>query len=200
MRATNMKYTINIVRDADPENPREAYHNVGTKLICWHRRYNLSDKNAEYTGEPEDFAAWAKKEKVLYLPVYLYDHGVLSMSTGSFSCQWDSGQVGYIYMTKESILLEFGGKILTKKAKEWTYNTLESEVKTYDDYLTGNVWGYEILDEEQEVIESCYGFFGEQEYCREEAAAIVKALENQDAEKAAYKGDKFRDMNRVISL
>ena len=36
-------YTIRLVPDPDPENPREEWDNVGT-MRCWHRRYNLGDR------------------------------------------------------------------------------------------------------------------------------------------------------------
>ena len=36
------------------------------------------------------------KDKVFYLPLYLYDHSGITMSTGSFCDSWDSGQVGFI--------------------------------------------------------------------------------------------------------
>lgn len=49
--------------------------------------------------------------KVAILPLFLYDHSGVSMSTGSFvgrvpHAEWDSGQVGYIYMSKETALKE----------------------------------------------------------------------------------------------
>ena len=45
-------------------------------------------------------------EKYLMLPLYLYDHSGLAMSTESFSgraphAEWDSGQVGWIYVSKK---------------------------------------------------------------------------------------------------
>ena len=48
-------------------------------------------------------------EKYLMLPLYLYDHSGLAMSTESFSgraphAEWDSGQVGWIYVSKEDVL------------------------------------------------------------------------------------------------
>ena len=48
-------------------------------------------------------------EKYLMLPLYLYDHSGLAMSTESFSgraphAEWDSGQVGWIYVSKEDAL------------------------------------------------------------------------------------------------
>lgn len=36
------------------------------------------------------------------LPLYLYDHSGITISTGPFSCPWDSGQVGWIYAPKDT--------------------------------------------------------------------------------------------------
>jgi len=46
--------------------------------------------------------------KYVILPLYLYDHGGITMSTGAFSCPWDSGQVGWIYAPKKTFIDETG--------------------------------------------------------------------------------------------
>jgi hypothetical protein len=38
---------------------------------------------------------------------------------------------------------------------------LIGEVKTYDDYLTGNVYGYKVIDEQGNEEDSCWGYYGE---------------------------------------
>jgi hypothetical protein len=48
---TNGRYTLKIVHDDDPTNPREARDNFG-KMTCWHRRYTLGDKHGY--SEPRD--------------------------------------------------------------------------------------------------------------------------------------------------
>lgn len=52
MTATKAPYTLFIVEDEDPINPREDWDCFG-KMICFHRRYNLGDKH-NYK-EPRDF-------------------------------------------------------------------------------------------------------------------------------------------------
>ncbi len=99
---------------------------------------------------------WMEKN-VLWLPLYLYDHSGITMSTGSFASRWDSGQVGFIYITKKKVREMYGWKIVTKERKEKLYSYLESDVKTYDQYLTGEVYGYNV----EEIGNSCYGYYGD---------------------------------------
>jgi hypothetical protein len=49
---TSGRYTLKIVIDEDPPNPREDRDNLG-RMVCWHKRYSLGDKH-DYK-EPEDF-------------------------------------------------------------------------------------------------------------------------------------------------
>ena len=139
-----------------------------------------------------DLIALASKDNAI-LPLYLYDHSGITISTGKFSCPWDSGQVGWIYVSKEKVFEEKLGwispelratrdpKILNDR-KNWEFPTeenwekiaeccLESEVQVYDDYLTGNVYGYQLFEIDEaddyedaidgEEIDSCYGFYGD---------------------------------------
>ena len=109
---------------------------------------------------------------IVFLPLYLYDHSGITMNTKGFSCAFDSGQVGYIYTTKEKVLKEVGcyeenGK--WKKAKtNWrnaAYANLESEVKTYDMYLQNEVYGFVVeefdSDDNWGEVESSWGFFSD---------------------------------------
>ena len=52
-------------------------------------------------------------EKYITLPLYLMDHSGLAMQTTSFNDPWDSGQVGWIYVSKEDALKEFAGEKMT---------------------------------------------------------------------------------------
>lgn len=175
-KLTYKGYRIEIVIDSDPCNPRQDWDNLG-KIVCWHRRYALSDKgqNDEFRT-PEDFQEFAKRTKCEVLPIYMFDHSGITINTTGFSCPWDSGQVGYIYVTREEGIKEFGRQ-WRKRARA----LMISEVKEFDYYLTGQVYGYRIFEDIQnesgddidDELESCYGFFGESDYCLQEAKAIV---------------------------
>jgi len=162
--------TINIKYDQDAESPR-AWDNLGT-MICFHGRYNLGDEHSfdhnDYNSFEEMEKAIEKQYDAVVLPLYLYDHSGITISTSPFSCNWDSGQVGFIAISKEKARNEYGWKAITKKRKELLTSYLEGEVETYDQYLRGDVFGFEILNSEGEVEDSCWGFFGE-EYAIEAA-------------------------------
>lgn len=153
--------TVRLEQDCDAESPRE-WDNLAT-MVCWHRRYNLGDhkKTKENFPTPQDFRESDDyKNAVVILPLYLYDHSGITMSCSAFSCPWDSGQVGYIYITREQVRKEFGKKRISKKMRERLVGFLQSEVKVYDMYLTGDVWGFIVEDSNGNNLDSCFGFFG----------------------------------------
>lgn len=154
-------YTVKIKNDdLDTVNPRKDYDYLST-MICAHRRYELGDVQASSGQEIVDLIEDLETSGGLWLPLYLYDHSGITMRTTKFSCPWDSGQVGIIYVTREKILKEYSCKRVTKKIKEKVYAVMNAEVKEYDYYLTGNVWGYVIEDENGDDVDSCWGFLGD---------------------------------------
>ena len=121
------------------------------------------------------------QKHLIVLSCFLYDHGGITMNCHGFSCGWDSGQVGFIYITRKQAVEEWGKKICSKKVVERATKYLEGEVETYDQYLTGQVYGRRVLkpanpalvealgdirdvdDDDREEIDSCWGYFGYEE-------------------------------------
>src|SRR3954463_6000135 len=107
-------HTIEILVDEDSISPRED-DNLGT-MACFHSRYLLGDHNHGFSIEEAKQIAASKD--VISLPLYLYDHSGLTMNTEVFSCPWDSGQVGFIFVEKDKVRAEYGKKIISKKLRE----------------------------------------------------------------------------------
>jgi rubrerythrin len=95
------------------------------------------------------------------LPIYMYDHSGITISTKPFSCPWDSGQVGFIVVDRNNMKKTMGYSRITEKRKKALLTRLETEVKMYDDYLCGEVCGYNI--EGPEIDDSCLGFYSSEE-------------------------------------
>ena len=171
------KYKIEVIQDDSPRSPRED-DNLGT-MVCFHRHYNLGDKHDFDVNGFNQFVRENKKN-IIILPLYLYDHSGITMNTIGFSCPWDSGKVGFIYITKEKARKEFSWVRITKKRLEKIEGYLKGEVETYDQYLTGDVYGYRITDTtNDEEVDSCWGYYGS-EYCMKEAIGEVEAMIEQD--------------------
>ena len=162
------KFTVKIYQDEDAQNPRTEWDNFG-KMVCARRRYNLGDEQMS----PDEIEEITLRSDVLYLNLYLYEHSGITMSTTGFSCPWDSGQVGIIYVDRDMVFKEFGTRRFTKKLKYKVSQLLRHEVKAYDQYLTGDVYGYVVEDEDGENLDSCWGFYGF-EYCKQEAESAAQ--------------------------
>jgi len=179
---------VEINQDEDSQSPR-LDDNL-SRMVCFHSRYDLGDKDHEY--DTKDYAGWdemkaaiIRKEKTAFiLPLYLYDHSGLAISTGReypFNCPWDSGQIGFVFVSKAAIRKEFGRKT-TQEHLERALKAMLAEVKLYDMYLQGDIWEYEVKDAEGEVLGSCYGYYG-QEDCIADAKTAAEFCTKKQAEK-----------------
>lgn len=182
-------HRLTIEPDHEPESPRE-WSNLG-KMVCWHSRHNLGDEQRrdnpsewlremfhDETGNDLDYNYGGNEERydkavvrwvdrnLVMLPLFLYDHSGLAMSTSSGrfrvfdSAGWDWGQVGFIYVTRANVLKEYSAKRLTKSLREKVLGVLRSEVEVYDQYLRGDIYGFTIETVDGEHINSCWGFYG----------------------------------------
>lgn len=110
--------------------------------------------------------------KVCLLPLYLYDHSGITISTTGFACPWDSGQVGYICATPAAVQKEYGA--VNPGTLQRAKTLLQSEVSTYDDYLTGNCHRFQLYQNGEE-IDSCGGFLGNPEAIAGQIEACLPA-------------------------
>jgi hypothetical protein len=205
-------YTIKVMADHDPISPRE-WDNLGT-MVCFGNYGYLGDVNGQkeyyndrdrlwhelsglYDEEHTDYLTDGQIERVrkvafekhIILPLYIYDHSGITMNTSGFSCPWDSGQVGYIYISLEKVREEYGCKRVSKKMRERIAGYLRNEVKTFDQFITGDVYGYDITREDEDGeevdVDSCWGFYGyDDPYMTEEVikGAIRYDIENTPAQ------------------
>lgn len=169
-------HTIEICNDNDISAPWDDW-DMEEKLVYWHRRYCIGhvDGRKEY-GDPDDFLRTLAnvsenrkskysllelaERKAIILPVHMYDHSGVTISTDSFSCPWDSGQLGYIYITLEQVRKEWNVKRVSPALRAKMIKRLDGTINTFDQYLTGDVYGFQIKDSDGDELNSCYGFYG----------------------------------------
>ncbi|ARK07593.1 hypothetical protein LAV_00218 [Sphingobium phage Lacusarx] len=217
---------LRIIVDADPINPRKDFDHEGTVMCCDHRRYTLGDDDAhadaaemirasrdyrpswededgkalDFSYGPDLWAAIQLCSDIVALPCYLYDHSGLTMSTGRFSCPWDSGQVGFIAMAKPAILeaqCKPKGSRLSSFLKQRTAALLKAEVAEYDQYLRGDVYGYVVDRVDGESLDdmdsSCWGFFG-LDYATEEGREALEYIAGKRPDLANMTADQVEEM------
>lgn len=178
-------YLIRVLQDDNSGNSRE-WDNV-TTMYCRHNKYKLGDfqipENYQ-SGEDDDtdidseetFKYWLENitdmnkytDKILAIrPLTLYDHSGLVMHIGTPTDRWDSMQVGWIVVTKKQA--DMIG--ITDRSEANLLKIMQSEVKIYNQDLSGDVWGYTIdkgtrCDSckhlEYEEIDSCWGFYDDE--------------------------------------
>lgn len=204
-------YTIEVRQDEINESPRKDFDHLAT-MVCEHSRYNLGDGDMSLlvnelqsdprwkdsyddpdgrwyidTSNPSEVLDLAERWGYELMDLFLYDHSGLSMSTSRFSCPWDSGQVGVIYVSPEKMRKEWSVDRLTNAVREKVRRLMESEVETYDQYLQGDVWGFNITDPEGEDMDGCWGFYGLEYMSQEIASTIDHDIERRATEEAEQK-------------
>jgi hypothetical protein len=104
----------------------------------------------------------------------MYDHSGYTIRTTPFSCPWDSGQLGFIYISKKKARETYGWKVLNKQRIAKIEEYLRSDIETYDDYLTGNVYRYTIELPDGTEDDSCGGYYGSDH----EKSGLMEAAKN----------------------
>jgi hypothetical protein len=221
-------FNIKVFSDPEPfESPRE-WENLG-KMLCSHSRYELGDEQIgseqemiycilnecnypnpdqldDDLSELDNLEFIEKYASKMYklatvLPLYLYDHSGITMNTSGFSCPWDSGQVGVIYVSNQSMKKEFNRKHMSKKLKQKAIDHLRSEVKVYDQYLTGEIYGFNIEPTDRnksiECEDSCWGFYG---YDHEKSGLLEHAKPSIDYEIKKYKESVIANWKRKLQI
>lgn len=124
-KKVDRKFTFSIIKKENKYFMADIKHSKDPNY------YIFADEEFDTKEQAEDYLEkekenWIKEEAIhalsyselteiigeshIILPIYAYEHGGITLSTGSFSCPWDSGQVGWIYATKERFIKETGYK------------------------------------------------------------------------------------------
>jgi hypothetical protein len=127
------------------------------------------------------------------LPVFAYQHGSIMLKAAErnpFSCPWDSGQSGFVYCTREKACEEWGTAAdklaaalaseagvewkLSDKARDKALAYMAGEVETYSKYLNGECYGIVVEDRHGKTVDSVFGYYGLDDYLRDEAKRMVR--------------------------
>ena len=185
--------------DEYPSNPREFNDNL-TTMICHCRNYSLGD--VKESEQFEGFTSLKELKQALveyygemaYIkPLSLYDHSTQTLAIGEPTDMWDSGYVGFIFVTKEQARKEYGVKRITKSILEKIEKLAQAEVEEYNKvWLWGEVYVLSLgrvftnIDDKNdsfvEPVDSVGGFTFDNDYTVEEAIGECFGLKQGEYE------------------
>lgn len=126
----------------------------------WDYELNGNDQESPYVLDDDDNEV-LDPDVLAILPVYGYVHGGVSISTGSYGCPWDSGQIGWAFITRDSA--KYMG-ITEDTSREELEDYIRSDIDVIDKVYRGEVYTIvrEELDSSGEVKDwDCVsGYFG----------------------------------------
>jgi len=190
-----------IKNDDHAESPRSnGVENLGT-MVLRHPKFNFGDdapraRGISYNENLRDLGL--TNENCLMLPIYMMDHGSISISLTPFNDSWDSWLSGFIYVKNEDVIENFGE--FESNTVDLALNVLAEEVKEYNSFINNEVYGFNVAVYERHPradvkdfsttrgafcidnsADSCWGFYDEGACIREADAAlqtVVKGYEN----------------------
>lgn len=162
--------------DSSP-SPRE-FDQLSTVVLGDRVRYNFGDTKMD----AESIQKICMSSRYLWLPVYMYDHSGITINTTGYSCPWDSGQVGIIYISKEVAVREWGNRYCSKGVRRKALECLRADIAELDRYITNEVYEWDIFDTKtNEWVDGCGGFYCTPEETMHEAKQQLEYLLNQGA-------------------
>lgn len=180
-------------RGYNSPDPNE-YSSPDDFLLAWRGGWSVMDETGETFGDVYDTEDEAREDIYWYeegrgimpdmgtagrvpgigaggfmLPVFKFEHSGVAYNTGGFNDPWDSGQVGFIYMTAETVAKEYAQSETYPTAESWALACLKGEVSEYSSWASGEVYGYVLSEwvgnyggeDTYREVDSCWGFIGD---------------------------------------
>jgi len=196
------KYTLKIERDDFSQSP-DQWGNTDIFLVYDHRQFDVRREGFHPNAIFDHLQAkeWIDKHKPETINESLETESYFEDINGNYEEYWIFGVDAYIHSGVHLSLsntkdypdrrwdVSTTGYILADKKEfkneEMARNAAECLIDTWNQYISGDVWGYQIVKEitceccnniKEEIVDSCWGFYGE-EYCKKEGESILEEYE-----------------------
>lgn len=174
-------YLIEIFPDESDDSPND-WGDEERFLVFDHRQFYVERKGFD---PREIFMNGGKVKGFFVFNCYAYIHSGVALSVGDHSfpdARWDVSSTGYWLVKREK----------GTWTRDAAFKAAQSLCDTWNQYLSGDVYGFKVSKittcdkghEHEEEIESCWGFYGQEE-CMKEAESIVEfeiKYENENSE------------------
>ncbi len=158
------EYTVKIEPEDDAQSPQED-EDTGLFIVAKHNQFYVPEPGEKTIPESANEVVDKYKKTHWWFPLEAYIHSGVALALsgeGNFpDRQWDVSQLGFVFAAKSEWRL-------SKSARKAALNLVES----WNTYLGGDVWYWQILDEKGEQLESCGNVYG-LEYAKKDATACA---------------------------
>jgi hypothetical protein len=170
-------HKINVYQDCEAESP-DTWNDEELFLIYDHRQFSIFRKGFDPKAVFESMKMGKKLYKGFYVfRVYAYIHSGVALSLGNNT-----------YPFTDRFDVSFSGFALVKRSEgsytqEQASKEAEGLVKTWNQYLSGDVYGYAVEDLNGKKVDSCWGFYGAPETSGllDDAKAVVDCMVKDEA-------------------
>jgi hypothetical protein len=156
-------YKITIGEDTDATAP-DDHADENAFLVTTRNRYFQVEGPGGETADTigDNLEEWEKTHYVYKLNALIHSGVRLSIESDlkEYYMGFDSGQIGFVLVVRDESEIPHPFEYAKGMVEEW------------NQYLSGDVWGFTIEDGEENHIDSCWGFYGF-EYCKTEALENV---------------------------
>jgi hypothetical protein len=169
--ATVKEFFDRLVRDAFTEEEiaaRAERHHVDLDIPTWWESYVAN------SGEETEILKEMARERYVILSVHMHRHSGVTLNTSGFRSDWDSGQVGWIYVSYEKVREVYGDT--SEETLQIVHDVLETEIDVYSTYVAGEAVRYVTTDPQTgETVDRGAGFINE-DLCLQEARRQAEAI------------------------
>lgn len=192
-------WELKIGYDEYSDSPRGChFYNTG-KILCFPNKYIKNELELPYKCNKKfkEYRSRIEIEEMLTKLGYIherisvYDHGGVSIYLGSPCCSWDSCYIGWYVVDKKQYREDHKIKRISKKELEHIDKIMQSEIRTYNNWINGNVYYFELY-KNGESIDYYSGFIADSQ---EDAI--------KDIYKSGYLGSEFTNsftLEEVIQM
>ena len=170
-------HVIKIFQDEDYSSSDMFNDDDEVFLLYYHRDFFITRKGFNEPRNAETIKDWKTKYHMFTVYAYIHSSILLSLSNTNypFSDQWDVSNCGFVMIKKDSGI-------------ENPEEAAQALINEYNDILSGNVYGYEIVfNNGIDKIDSCWGLIGDIDKSGiiDEAKAVIDGNIERNAEKYA---------------
>jgi hypothetical protein len=165
-------FRVNIVQDSNPFNPRNNEQDVlGTIL------YSTEKELGDQRATKERIAEVLEDSSLIALPIHVVENeqGLTFNVDNNVSIENCNA---VIYVSKDNARQAFNAQRLGKHVLKRICDAMRAEISVFSSYLAGQSFGYQILNESKEIVDSCYGFYSEADAYKAGQEALTQAQES----------------------